>query len=77
MICFEGLEKKQNSIHKKKNKSQKDDDSDDADNVDEVELKMSNQKVLDWPVGNTSDSKHRAPSKKHTKGFQKKQNAQL
>jgi hypothetical protein len=61
----------QKKLKKMKKKSNNDDDSDDDDNDDDVE--MSNQKVLDWPVGNTNHSDTKiAPVKKHRKGFQKK-----
>ncbi|XP_025196754.1 uncharacterized protein LOC112595674 [Melanaphis sacchari] len=65
---------------KKKKKKSNDDDSDNEDNDDDDngDIEMSNQKVLDWPVGITNNSDTRvAPVKKHRKGFQKKQNAQL
>jgi len=73
-VLFLELEKTQKSIIKKKKKSDKDDESDD-DNV--TEANISHQKVLDWPAGNKTDSEHKVPPKKHRKGFQKKQNAQL
>lgn len=74
-----GLEKTQKSLSKKKKKKNSNEDKDsetDEDNDDQANV--SKQKVLDWPVGITNGSKkHSAPAKKHRKGFQKKQNAQL
>lgn len=63
-------------MSKKKKKSKRDDDDDDSDDNEEIDI--SKQKVLDWPSGNNSSEiiNHIAP-KKHRKGFQKKQNAQL
>lgn len=62
-------------MKKKKKKSNKDDGTDDDD---DGEYDISNEKVLNWPVGNTNNSEVRnAPPKKHRKGCQKKQNAQL
>jgi len=67
----------QKKLKKRKKKSNNDDDSDDDDN-DHDDVEMSNQKVLDWPVGKTNNSVTRgAPVKKHGKGCKKKQNAQL
>jgi len=67
----------QKKLKKRKKKSNDDDDSDD-DNNDDGDVEMSNQKVLDWPVGKTNNSNIRsAPVKKHGKGCKKKQNAQL
>lgn len=64
-------------LKKRKKKSNNDDDSDD-DNDDHDDVEMSNQKVLDWPVGKTNNTEMRSiPAKKHRKGCQKKQNAQL
>jgi len=66
----------QKKLNKRKKKSNDNDDSDDDNDHSDVE--MSNQKVLDWPVGKTNNSNPRgAPVKKHRKGCQKKQNAQL
>ncbi|CAH1709382.1 uncharacterized protein LOC114126254 [Aphis gossypii] len=65
----------QKKLKKRKKKSNNDDDSDSDDCGD---IEMSNQKVLNWPVEKTNNSDTRiAPVKKHRKGFQKKQNAQL
>lgn len=72
-----GLEKTQKSLQKKKKKSNKDDDSDNSDDGNEMnEVDMSNQKVLNWPVGKANGTRNVRP-KKHKKGFQKKQNALL
>lgn len=62
---------------KKKNKSNTNEGTDDDDD-DEGGYDMSNEKVLNWPVGNKNNSEvHSVPPKKHRKGCQKKQNAQL
>lgn len=74
-MIFLGLENTQKKMSKIKKKSQKDDNNDDDEN--NIEANISNQKVLNWSVRNTIDSKHKIPIKKHTKGFQKKQNTQL
>jgi len=67
----------QKKLKKRKKKSNNDDDSDD-DNNDHSDVEMSNQKVLDWPVGKTNNNNTRSvPVKKHGKGCKKKQNAQL
>lgn len=67
----------QKKLKKKKKKSNNDDDSDNDDN-DHDDIEMSNQKVLDWPVGKTNNNVTRgAPVKKHGRGCKKKQNAQL
>lgn len=67
----------QKKLKKRKKKSNNDDDSD-SDDDDHGDIEMSNQKVLDWPVEKTNNSDTRiAPVKKHRKGCQKKQNAQL
>lgn len=69
----------QKKLKKRKKKSDNDDHSDDVDNDDNEhdDVEMSNQKVLDWPVGKTNINQRGAPAKKHRKGCQKKQNAQL
>lgn len=59
-----------------KRKSQKD-DADSDDDKNNIEVNISNQKVLNWSVGNTISGKHKIAAKKHKKGFQKKHNAQL
>ncbi|XP_022171120.1 uncharacterized protein LOC111034288 [Myzus persicae] len=67
----------QEKLKKRKKKSNKNDESDDDDD-NHGDVEMSNQKVLDWPVGRTNNGdKQIAPVKKHRKGCQKKQNAQL
>uniref|UniRef100_A0A2S2PGJ7 Uncharacterized protein n=1 Tax=Schizaphis graminum TaxID=13262 RepID=A0A2S2PGJ7_SCHGA len=72
-----GVTQKKLKKRKKKSNNDNDSDDDDSDNNDD-DVEMSNQKVLDWPVGNTNNSDTKiAPVKKHRKGFQKKQNAQL
>jgi len=65
----------QKKLKKRKKKSNDNDDSDDDDEHSDVE--MSNQKVMDWPVEKTNSNPRGAPIKKHRKGCQKKQNAQL
>jgi len=75
-IYFQGLEKTSKHINKtKKKKSKKNHDGDDDDDSDDEVVDMSKQKVLDWPVGNTTQKT--VAIKKHRKGYQKKQNAQL
>lgn len=75
---FSGLEKTQKSISKKKKKSCKDDNSDDDDDDDkDCEVGAINKRELYWPTPTINYSEHRKPLKKHGKGYQKKQNAQL
>lgn len=59
-----------------KKQSQKD-DADNDDDKNNIEVNISNQKVLNWSVKNPIDSKHKISVKKYKKGFQKKHNAQL
>lgn len=73
-----GLENTQKKLSKnrKKKRSNIVENDDDDDNDDQVNI--SKQKVLNWPVGSTNNNEIRsAPAKKHRKGYQKKQNAQL
>lgn len=67
----------QKKLNKRKKKSNNDDDGDN-DNNDQDDVEMSNQRVLNWPVGKTNNNNIRgASNRKHRKGYQKKQNAQL
>lgn len=76
-IYFQGLEKTRNSLNKnKKKKSNKNHDGDEDNDNDDESVDMSKQRVLDWPVGKTAQ-RMVGVAKKHKKGYQKKQNAQL
>jgi len=79
LFFFQELEKTSKRINKtKKKKSNK--NRDDDDDSDDEAADMSKQRVLDWPVGNTTNgnaTQKTIATKKHGKGYQKKQNAQL